>query len=314
MLRRFVVLSLLLSLPSLADEGSGMPEVLAKVAPGIATVKVVTQTDVTMGGQSQSSESRTEVQGVVVDETGLVMISNATFDTSGMKDLLSAGGGGGADLKVTPTEFKVVIEQEEKEYEAFLAATDTKLGLAFVQIVELGDRKLASVGFDGAAELAVGQRLLAVGRLKKGYDYAPYVVQAKVTGKIAKPRAAWLVDGDMAGAGLPVFTADGQVAGVIGDVQVTSDEEGGDGNSRLLRRLLGRMNRAEPAAPSFLLPPGPVKASIEAAKKQAAELAIERATKKEEAPKDDKESPKDGEEEAPKDGEEPKDGEDEEPK
>ncbi len=305
MLRRFVVLSLLVALPSFADEGSGMPELLARVAPGIATVKVVTQTDVTMGGQSQSTESRTEVQGVVVDETGLVMISNATFDTSGMKDLLSASGQGGVDMKVTPTEFKVVIEQEEKEYEGFLAATDTKLGLAFVQIVDLGDRSLVAVSFDGAAELGVGQRLLAVGRLKKGYDYAPYVVQAKVTGKIAKPRTAWLVDGDMAGAALPAFTADGQVAGIIGDVQVASDEESGDGNSRLLRRLLGRMNRAEPAAPSFLLPPGPVKASIEAAKKQAADLAAERATKKEEAPKD---------EEPPKDEDEPKDGEDETPK
>lgn len=307
MIPRLVLISLLLALPVPADEGSGMPEVLAKVAPSIATVKVVTQTDVTMGGQSQSTESRAEVQGVVVDETGLVMISNATFDTSGMKDLLSASGQGGVDMKITPTEFKVVIEQEEKEYEAFLAATDTKLGLAFVQIVDLGDRKLVAVSFDGAADLAVGQRLLAVGRLKKGYDYAPYVVQAKVTGKIAKPRTAWLVDGDMAGAGLPAFTADGLVAGIIGDVQVASDEESGDGNSRLLRRLLGRMNRAEATPPSFLLPPGPVKASIEAAKKQAADLAVERATKKEEAPKDE-------EKEAPKDDEEPKDGEDEEPK
>lgn len=312
MIPRLVLISLLLALPVPADEGSGMPEVLAQVAPSIATVKVVTQTDVTMGGQSQSTESRAEVQGVVVDETGLVMISNATFDTSAMKDILSASGQG-ADMKITPTEFKVVIEQEEKEYEAFLAATDTKLGLAFVQIVDLGDRKLVAVSFDGAADLAVGQRLLAVGRLKKGYDYAPYVVQAKVTGKIAKPRTAWLVDGDMAGAGVPAFTAEGLVAGIIGDVQVASDEESGDGNSRLLRRLLGRMNRAEATPPSFLLPPGPVKASIEAAKKQAADLAAERATKKEVAPEDEDKAPKEGDE-GPKEGEEPKDGENEEPK
>ncbi len=298
MVCRIVVLFLFLGLPSFADESAGMSDVLAKVAPSIATVKVVTQSDFTMGGQSQSSESRTEVQGVVVDEGGLVMISNATFDTSSMKDLLSGAGQGGVDIKITPTEFKVVIEQEEEEHEAFLAATDTKLGLAFVQIADLGDRKLAAVSFEGGADLAVGQRLLAVGRLKKGYDYAPYVVSAHVTGKIGKPRTAWLVDGDMAGAALPAFTEAGALVGIVGDVQAASEEDGGgDREGRMLRRLLGRMNRAEPAAPSFLLPPGPVKASIEAAKKQAADLAKERAEKKDE--------PK--EEEAPKDGEEPKD-------
>lgn len=289
MVRRLTALALVLALPCLADDGGGISDVLSRVAPSIATVKIVSKTDFSMGGQSQSSESRSEVPGVVVDEGGLVMISNATFDTSGVKDIFAASGQSGFDIKITPVEFKVVIEQEEREYEAFLAATDTKLGLAFVQIADLEDRKLAAIGFDGAADLAVGQRLLAVGRLKKEYDYAPYVVEANVTGRIAKPRAAWLVDGNMAGAAIPAFTETGAIAGVIGDVPVASEEEGDDHGGRLLRRLLGRMNPVQPTAPSFLLPPAPVKASIEAARKQAADLAAERASRKGEAPKDEKE-------------------------
>jgi len=72
-------------------------------------------------------------------------------------------------------ESKVVVEREEKEYEAFLAATDSKVKLAFLKIEDLGDRKLAAVDFGSPVDAAIGQTVVALGRQKKGYDYAPFV-------------------------------------------------------------------------------------------------------------------------------------------
>jgi hypothetical protein len=280
-------LALLLSapvVPARADEESDQLKTLvAKSSPAIVTVKVVLKTEFKFGGQSQDTESRAELQGAVVSEDGLVMISNAAFATDRLRDLM----GGGADtagigFKITPTDFKIVVEREEKEYSAFLAATDTNLGLSFLKVEGLGDRKLPVVDFASSASPAPGQKLVSVSRLSKGYDYAPYFESARVSGEIARPRQAWMLDGTVSAIGLPVYTLSGETVGVLTTIAsgVKAENSGDMMGMGMLMRLLGGGGGGAGLMRLFVVPGANVTSVITQAKQRAVEVAAERAKAK----------------------------------
>src|SRR5262249_47355173 len=154
---------------------------------------------------------RMELQGVVVDKSGLVMVSSSAWSPNRFAEMMGEGSDNqeGFGVKVTPTEFKVIFERDEKEYSAFLAATDTKLDLGFLKIEDPLDRTITPVDFGATTSPTVGQEVVSVSRLSKGYDYAPYFESARISGIIAKPRKAWMMDGSISGFGLPVFTPSG---------------------------------------------------------------------------------------------------------
>lgn len=124
-------------------------------------------------GQGRDTESRLEAQGLVVAADGLVMFSNLPLNP---EKLMGQDGGGGEDggqrfgMKITPTSFKVTFGREEKEYPAYLVATDSKLDLAFVKIEDLGGRKVLPIAFDTSSTVLIGQEVLYITRLSKGYD------------------------------------------------------------------------------------------------------------------------------------------------
>ena len=53
---------------------------------------------------------------------------------------------------MTPTNLRVIFAGDEKEYEAILGATDSKLGLAYVLIRDLKGRTAGAVDLNKAAE------------------------------------------------------------------------------------------------------------------------------------------------------------------
>ncbi len=287
-----------------ADEvGDQLKSLLDKVGPSIVTVKLVLKTEMSMMGQSRDNEERTEVHGVVVDADGLVMINSTAISGDALSEMM--GSEGDFSMKMTPSDIKVVIEREEKEYVAFLAATDSKVGLAFLKIEDLGDRKLAAVDFSAATDPIIGQTVAAVGRQRKAYDYAPYFETARVNGEIAKPRKAWMMDGSISGFGLPVFTQGGQVVGVLTTIQarLRDDDEGaggGMGFGRIMRMLSG--GGMGGSGGGFILPGSIVKATIGQAKAKAVEVAAERAKQKAEG-KQDEGKKEEGKKDSGKEGE-----------
>jgi S1-C subfamily serine protease len=254
---------------------------LEQKAPAIVTVKAVLKTEYTAGGEGLDEETRVTLQGVIVDASGLVMMSNSFFSTQRMMELFGGGDEIGADkgIKITPRDFKVTVEQDEKELSAFLAATDTQLDLCFIQIEGLGDRKLTPVVFDVAPPVTVGQKVFSVGRLQKGFDYAPYYQTATISGELKKPRKAWVTDGSTAGLGLPVFAANGDVIGALTTLSPGVKEEGNP--SEMGMGFFMRMMTGGGGGPvsSFVLPAQTVKAVVDQAKKRAAEMLQERAKK-----------------------------------
>lgn len=284
-MKRLLVVSALaglfgsLLLPACADDTAvSLLSLVAKRAPAIVTVRAVLKTATKSGGQGRDSESRIEVQGVLVDKSGLVMVSSMPWSPMRLMELM--GQGGSSDdysVKVTPTDIKVIFDGDEKEYTAFLAATDTKLDLTFLKVEDVTGLKIAPVEFTSTASAEIGQEIVSVSRLQKGFDYAPYFERARISGVINKPRKAWMLDGPISGYGLPIYAANGEVIGVLSTIPSGVQDQGGDSASFSFAM---RMLSGSSIVRGFILPGSIVESVITQAKKRAEELAIERAKKK----------------------------------
>ena len=257
------------------EEANQLQALLTKQAPTIVTVKAVVKMEA--GGGGRDTEVRIEMQGAVVSPDGMVMISNALFSLD--KVLASLTGQTPPNMKITLVSAKVVVEREEKEYEAFLAAKDINLDLAFLKIEDLGDRKLLAVDFTAAATPTLGQKLVLVSRLDKGYDYAPFFASIRISGEIVKPRKAWSLDGGNPDAGLPIFTTSGELVGALTNVMGNLKGENAQdsmGFSYLMRMVNGNGGLTK----RFVIPASTVQNSIVQAQSKAIEVAAERAKNK----------------------------------
>lgn len=285
LLGALVGLSVVALPPARADQDADHLQALVqKVAPCIANVKIVVKMEMKMEGESENNESRMTAQGVVVDPDGLLALSSISFSPGRLMEMFGSMGES-AGFKMTPTSFKVTFGGDVKEYDAFLAATDAKSGLAFVKIEGLGDKKLPAIDFGTSAVPALGQRVIAVSRLTKGYDFAPFFQTGRVSGEISKPQKAWMVDGSVGAIGLPVFSEAGEALGVLSIVASgVKDDVGSDagmGMSFMMRMFGG--GGGSPIG-SFILPAAMVKGLIDQAKVQAVTVAAERAKRAQAAP------------------------------
>lgn len=264
----------LLAGPARADEAADLRALLEARAPAIVTVKAVVKAEIRMMGQAQDEEQRLELQGAVIDPSGLVVLSSSAFSAARMQEMLeNMGAPEGIEIDLTPVSLEVVTA-DGTQLKAFLAATDARLDLSFLQVEGLGERQLAAIDLAGEApEVEVGQQVAQVTRLGEGYDFAPVFEVGRVSGQIKKPRRAWSADG-LSGLGLPVFTTGGQVVGVLGTVSAPSSGEGGELGG-LMRMMSG--GGAGGGMRPFIYPARVVKAIVEQARTRAAELLEERA-------------------------------------
>lgn len=161
------------------------------------------------------------------------------------------------NITATPSNIRVALPGQEKEFVGVIAAKDSKSGLAFVMIKDLpASMKLGACDFTKATTPKIGKDLFAVARLGQGFDHAPYCDRVRVLGKVTKPKTMWLLQNRPSFLGMPLYTADGGVAGVY-TVQAGVGEGGG---SR-----------------PFLMPVASVKRTIASAAKEAQRLREELA-------------------------------------
>src|SRR5688572_23135273 len=121
MFAAFLLGLMTITVPVLAaqDDGAQFAQIVEKVAPSICTVKAVLRMEFKGGGQSQSTESRVSLQGVVVDENGLVLVSNMPLSPTRFYEMMGMGEmSGQMGIKMTPVSFKITFLREDKEYDA----------------------------------------------------------------------------------------------------------------------------------------------------------------------------------------------------
>jgi len=211
--------------PAAADEiGKKADAVVQSNAASIVTLRIVL--DFEVAGRSQ--EQRLEGRGVIVAGTGLIMAPLTAIAPN-----VNARGPGGRKLKIkiTPADIKVVFEQDEKEHDAFVVVKDSKRGLVFLQLKDFKatDRLIQVTDFSTSVKPQIGDQVVTVLRLAKGFDYATCFAVGRVIGKVKKPRKALITDRSSV-VGLPVFTMDGKLIGCHGRMKSGITE--GRGNNR----------------------------------------------------------------------------------
>ena len=249
-MNRLVVVALIAGIamvlvPSARAEGDAetLRGLMEQKAPTIVTVKFVLKVHIQMGVQEQDREINREVSGVMVSPDGLVMVSNSA---------LSAGRAPNPQIRLTstPTDFKVLFEDDEEEYEAVLGATDSRLDLAFVAMKDPKKRAISAVDFAAAGKVQVGQSIIGISRFARGFDYAPFMGTLMVTGKVAKPRKMFSIGGSFNQIGMVLYDLAGAPVGVL------AVQEAASGGGRAV----------------FLLPADIVKATIKQAATSAKEV------------------------------------------
>ncbi len=204
---------------ALAEPGDGPhKQLIAAKAPTLVSIKFVLQITFEMGGTQREQERNASTRGVVVDACGLVMVRASAFEARARPPGRGRGRGGrgGRNFNVTatPTNIRVVFPGSEKEHPAIMGAKDSKFGLAFVLIDGLDEgKKLATVDMSKTAPPRIGQTLYGVTRLDQGFDHAPFCDSVRVLGKVTKPHTMWVISGRGQFVGMPLYTADGAVAG-----------------------------------------------------------------------------------------------------
>jgi hypothetical protein len=279
------------ALPVHADaEATRFAALLRDTAPAFVTVKVVTKTSMQMGGKSADQESRVEVPGVVVDAGGLIMASIVPFAPERLMKLFARGAAEKMpQLKTVPNDIEVLFEQDEKEHRAFLAATDSNLGVVFLQLEEPEGLKLRAIDFSHPAGAALGDLVVAVSRLGKEYDSTAYFETTRISGEITKPRKAWVIDHGLPTLGLPIFSPAGGVLGVLAIVDPGLAEA--DSSTDTSFSMAMSMLTGGGGVRFFVVPAPAVAAVIDQARQQAAQKAAERAAAKKAAPRPSPPSP-----------------------
>ena len=264
--------------PAPAADTQGAADVLARYAPAIVRVEAVLETRLNLGGQGEAEDSRLDVLGAVVSPGGLVMIWNSHISSARMTEMMeSAGRGEGMGIQVVPRSFTVMLP--EGEVPALLAATDSALDLAFLQLERPPAQPLPFVDFAKSARPAVGDPLLAVSRLGRGFDHAARLQTAHVAGLLKKPREAFIIDGDLTAFGLPVFDRDGAPVGALTTVVTRGSEGDSAAGSPTVGQMIGGAFGATGEGPLgvFVLPGERVASLVKLAGERAKELLQQRA-------------------------------------
>ena len=252
---------------------------LARYAPAIVRVEAVLATRLNFGGQGEETESRLDLLGAIVGPGGLLMVWNSHVSSSRMSELMQgAGRGGDMAIQVVPRAFTVSLP--EGEVPAFLAATDSALDLAFLQLERPPAEPLPWIDFAAAVRPEIGEEVVAVARLGRGFDHAPHLRTARVAGVLRKPREAWILDGSLTSFGLPVFDRRGRPVGALTTVVARGSTSESASGSPTVGQVLGGAFGLPGEGPlgAFVLPGERVASLVRLAEERARKLLADRAT------------------------------------
>jgi S1-C subfamily serine protease len=198
-------------------------------APTIVSIKYI------LKGGEQDEEG--ETTGVVIDgERGLVLTSNNAFG-----GMMARFGG----PSPTPSEIKILIGEDNNGLDAKFVARDSELGLAWVELSEKPAKALAAVDMTKSANVKLGDSLYVVSEMGKFFDRASSVAEGQVSAITKKPRDLVIPSIGLAATemGMPVFTASGEVVGVLTLILPEQEEMSGSPSQMraTMRGITGNM-------------------------------------------------------------------------
>ena len=245
----FAVLALAVACPARADDGAAAGRaVLAKYQEAVVTVRLVVSYSMTMGGRSHQNETKTEASGIVLDPSGLTVISLATIDPSAMMKARQRSGGEEMKVDAAVKDAKIVFAGGS-EAAAAVVLRDKDLDVAFLRPLEKLPKAAVAVDLKGGAKPQVLDEVVCLTRLGKIADRTVAVSLERIDALVSKPQKYYVIAaGGSSGIGSPVFALSGAPLGVI---LIRNGQTEGDANAASMfsgTAAMGMMPIVAPAA------------------------------------------------------------------
>jgi hypothetical protein len=233
-----------------ADGDNDLARFVDERESALVTVKYVLA--INMGNQAGNIENESENQltCTMISGDGLLVCSNNQM--TGFMNLIKrftrkAGG----EITATPRDLKVLIGEQDDSYDAEIVAKDTELDIVWVKITTAGEHSFSFIEFSGDTQTGIGQPVLIIRRLGDSFGRTPVISRSLIGGISSKPRNLYIPEKPIVnGAGLPVFSADGQPIGLV----VTQLPEAGDNMNPATAMLGADMANLQDAMSGLILP------------------------------------------------------------
>ena len=202
-----------------------------------------------------------DTSGLMIDPSGLVLTSSNEMGgvPPALKQVMAQLG----EISIEPTNIKVLIGTDPKEYDAEILTRDSELDLAWLRIKNEEGMKFAAQDLTEAADCKLGQKLFTLDRTDKFFDRAPVIEEFRIAGITTKPRHLY-VPNTILGSGFctPIYTDNGKFVGV--KILQIPDIDASAANNPLANAA--QMGDIQSLMGGFILPAEVIQAATERAK------------------------------------------------
>lgn len=209
-----------------------------KYHKSVVTVRVVIRLKQNYMGQTRDQEQKLELNGTVIDPSGLTVTSASALDPASSFRMMAQ----------MTNQFKIESEVKETtllledgtEVEADIVLKDTNMDMAFIKPREAG-QPYDAVGLKPFGKpLQLLDELLVVSRLGKVGNRAILISSGRVGAFVKGPRSFYVGDDNLGSAvGCLAFNEEGVAVGILLTKQ---NQDGGDGGFGMGRRRAGDLS------------------------------------------------------------------------
>jgi hypothetical protein len=267
----------------IADKGRA---ILSKNQHAVVTVQLVLKSKFSLPGMGgQSTESRTDVTGTIIDPSGLAVLSlSATDPGQVIQNIMAGMSEEEAKFKMETelSDVKILLE-DGTEIAAEVVLRDKDLDLAFIRPKAKLAAPCSAVDLSMGGKAEVLDQVIALNRLGNAAGRAYSASVERISAVVQRPRLFYVPDSSMTTTtlGSPAFTLDGKPLGIF--VMRSLKGKGGGG-------IMGMFSGQQENATTIIVTAD----SVAKVAKQAPEAAAEeKAAAKSEEKKEEKKETKD---------------------
>ena len=244
-----------------AGEDNSLVRIMNERNAALVTVKYVLAINMGSRGGGVENESENELTCTMISAKGLVVCSSNQL--TGFMDLIKQFAGPlGGEMSSSPRDLKVLIGEDDESFEAEIVAKDSELDMVWIRITDGGEKSFQFVDFSGGTQAGIGEPTLLIRRTGSNFGRTPVITRSYIGGISSKPRKLYIPGTPvMAGAGLPVFSADGRPIGLV----VTQLPEAGESPTFLPGVEGSSMTNLQDAMSGLILPASDVVQAIQRA-------------------------------------------------
>jgi len=196
----------------------------------VVTVQLVIQqkfSSPSMG--SQENEEKSEVTGMIIDPSGLTVVSLFRTDPSSLYEKMMSGMDE-SKIEINVDSAKYLMD-DGTEVPATVVLRDKDLDLAFLMPKTKPEQPMPAIDLTQTATPLILDPIVALVRLGKAADRVCSATLERVQAVIEKPRTLYVPGGEISinDLGAPVFSLDGKVIGMIALRSIKVESSGGFG-------------------------------------------------------------------------------------